>query len=114
LRSAYLPPTVQAVTATPACPFATGDTPHSDQHEARDRFLALVADARAAVQAALTPRPDDGARHVAAAERNACEDTSDEAPAAAGDPSAAQRLEQAVSVLLGDRAVERAEVRVIG
>jgi hypothetical protein len=102
------------VTSTPDCFAVTGDTPLSDQHNARDRFLALVADARASVQAALVPQPDDGAGRVLSLEPGSREDTSGEGPAARESPSAAQRLEQVVSVLLGGHAVERAEVRVVG
>lgn len=114
LRSGWPPPTVRAVTSTPDCSAVTGDTPPSDQHEARDRFLALVADARAAVQAALAPQPDDGVGRVDAPAPGPREDTSGEGPAARQSPSPAQRLEQAVSALLGGRAVERAEVPVVG
>ena len=114
MRWGWPPPTVRAVTSTPDCSAATGDTPPSDQHEARDRFLTLVADARAAVQAALTPQLDDGVGRVDAPEPGAREDTSGEGPAARQAPSPAQRLEQAVSALLGGRALERAEVRVVG
>ena len=102
------------MTSTPDCFAVTGDTPPSDQHTARDRFLALVADARAAVQAALVPQPDDGVGRVDAPEPGAREDTSGERPAAPENPSVAQRLEQVVSVLLDGQAVERAEVRVVG
>ena len=102
------------MTSTPDCFAVTGDTPPSDQHTARDRFLALVADARAAVQAALVPQPDDGAGRVDAPEPGSRDDTSGERPAARESPSAAQRLEQVVSVLLDGQAVERAEVRVVG
>ena len=99
------------MTSTPDCFAVTGDTPHSDQHKARDRFLALVADARAAVQAALAPQPDDG---VDPPERDSREDASGERPTARESPSATQRLEQVVGVVLDGRAVERAEVRVVG
>jgi hypothetical protein len=102
------------VTSTPDCFAVTGDTPPSDQHKARDRFLALVADTRAAVQAALAPQSDDGAGRVDAPEPGSCEDTSDERRAAPGSPSAGQRLEQVVSVLFDGHAVERAQVRVVG
>jgi hypothetical protein len=98
------------VTSTPDCFAVTGDMPPSDQHKASARFLALVADARAAVQAALAPQPDDGADRVDAPG----EDTSVDCPAAGHSPSAVQRLEQVVSVLLDGHAVERAEVRVVG
>ena len=89
--------------------------PLSDEREARDRFLALVADARSAVQAALAPRPDDGGGRVDAPQPGSREDTSGEGgPATSPSPSPGQRLEHAVSALLGGQAVERAEVRVVG
>jgi hypothetical protein len=102
------------VTSTSDCFAVTGDTPPSDQHKARDRFLALVAAARAATQAALAPQSDDGPGRVDAPERGSREDTSGERPAPRETPSAAQRLEQVVRVLLDGHAVERAEVRVVG
>jgi len=102
------------MTSTPDCFAATGDTSPSTQHQACDRFLALVADARAAVQTALAPQPDDGAGRVDAPEPGSREDTSGVRPAARNTPSAVQRLEHAVSVLLGGHAVERFEIRVVG
>jgi len=102
------------VTSTPDCFAATGDTSPSTQHQACDRFLALVADARAAVQTALAPQPDDGAGRVDAPEPGSREDTSGMRPAARESSSTVQRLEQVVSVLLDGHAVERAEVRVVG
>jgi hypothetical protein len=102
------------VTSTPDCFAVTGDTPHPARHETRDRFLALVAAARAAVQAALAPQPDDGAGRVDSPEPGPREGTSGEHPAALESSSAVQRLERVVSVLLDGHAVERAEVRVVG
>jgi len=114
LRSGWPPPTVRAGTSTPDCFAVTGDTSPSTQREARDRFLTLVAAARAAVQAALAPQPGNGAGRVDTPKPGSREDASGERPAAGESPSEVQPLEQVVSVLLDGRAVQRAEVRVVG
>ena len=102
------------MTSTPDCFAITGDTPHPDQHEARDRFLALVADARTAVQATLAPSPEDGTGHVRAPDYEHCGDQPCAAPADGATPSPALRLERVVSELLDGGTVQHAQVRVVG
>ncbi len=101
------------MTSTPDY-LATGDICSPDR-EARDRFLSLVADARTAVQAALTPPPrvDTGDSQDVDGER--CLHASGDPSSEVAAPSPAQRLELVVSELLSDcRTIERARVSVVG
>ncbi|WP_097195721.1 hypothetical protein [Blastococcus aggregatus] len=93
---------------------ATGDICSPDR-AARDRFLSLVADARTAVQAALTPPPQVDTGDSQDVDGEGCLHASGDHPSDVAAPSPAQRLEPVVRELLSDgRMVERARVRVAG
>jgi hypothetical protein len=102
------------VTSTPDCFAVTSGTAQPlPNAAARDRFLALVAETRAAVQAALTASTNE----YAGDGRDPATEPSGHAPRGAPtdgtNPSPAQRLERVVSKLFTDTAPERAEVRVV-
>ncbi|MQA35298.1 hypothetical protein [Modestobacter roseus] len=100
------------MTSTPDCFPITGNTVRPGPSAARDRFLALVAEARTAVEAALTAGTDAATGHMCAPNDGQCGDTAGET-ATCTRSTPAQRLDQVVADLLAGNPVERAAVRVI-